>query len=78
MSIVELSQKTVNLIKSSQVITSISSIVKELVENSLDAKATVISVKLKIWIDRLEVKDNGCGIGEDDVVILLSLILPQN
>lgn len=46
MSIVELSQKTVNLIKSSQVITSISSIVKELVENSLDAKATVISVKL--------------------------------
>lgn len=46
MSIIELSQKTVNLIKSSQVITSISSIVKELVENSLDAKATIISVKL--------------------------------
>ncbi|KAL7648803.1 UNVERIFIED_CONTAM: hypothetical protein RMT77_000710 [Armadillidium vulgare] len=68
MSIVELSQKTVNLIKSSQVITSISSIVKELVENSLDAKATVISVKLENFgFDRLEVKDNGCGIGEDDV-----------
>ncbi|KAB7505630.1 PMS1-like protein 1, partial [Armadillidium nasatum] len=50
------------------VITSISSIAKELVENSLDAKATVISVKLENYgFDRLEVKDNGCGIGEDDV-----------
>lgn len=37
---------TVNLIKSSQVITSVTAIVKELIENALDAKATFINVKL--------------------------------
>lgn len=37
---------TVRLIGSSQVITSVYSVVKELLENSLDAKATSIEIKL--------------------------------
>jgi len=41
-----LPSSTVRLIASSQVITSVSSVVKELVENSLDAGASSIEVKL--------------------------------
>ena len=46
MSLHQLSRETVQLLSSSQVITSVYSVVKELVENSLDAKATGIEVKL--------------------------------
>ena len=41
-----LSSDTIRLIGSAQVITSVSSVVKELIENSLDAHATSIDVKL--------------------------------
>ena len=46
MSLHLLSKETVHLLSSSQVITSVYAVVKELVENSLDAKATSIEVKL--------------------------------
>ena len=46
MSLHLLSKETVHLLSSSQVITSVYTVVKELVENSLDAKATSIEVKL--------------------------------
>lgn len=38
--------ETVRLLSSSQVITSVVSVVKELIENSLDAGATNIDIKL--------------------------------
>ena len=41
-----LSAETSRLLSSAQVITSASSVVKELVENSLDAEATLIEIKL--------------------------------
>lgn len=41
-----LSSDTIRLIGSTQVITSVSSVVKELIENSLDAGATSIDIKL--------------------------------
>ena len=42
----ELPQNTVKLITATQIATSVSNIVKELVENSLDAGSTVIRVKM--------------------------------
>ncbi|XP_071951377.1 PMS1 protein homolog 1-like [Antedon mediterranea] len=60
--------ETVRLITSSQVITSVFSIVKELVENSLDANATSIEVKLENYgFDRIEIRDDGDGIPLDNV-----------
>ncbi|WAQ94905.1 PMS1-like protein, partial [Mya arenaria] len=54
---------TVRLLGSSQVITSVYSVVKELVENSFDAEATSLDVKLENYgLDRVEVRDNGSGI----------------
>ncbi|XP_072179447.1 PMS1 protein homolog 1-like [Diadema setosum] len=59
----KLSGETVRLISSGQVITSVSSVVKELVENSLDANADSIEVKLENFgVDKVEVRDNGDGI----------------
>lgn len=46
MSLTKLPQATVRLLASSQVITSVSSVVKELMENSLDAGATNIEIRL--------------------------------
>ncbi|XP_067021611.1 PMS1 protein homolog 1-like isoform X3 [Acropora muricata] len=58
---------TVKLIASSQVITSVSSAVKELIENSLDAGAGSIEVKLDGWgLEKIEVRDNGSGIKLED------------
>lgn len=42
----QLPAETIRLLSSSQVITSVVSVVKELIENSLDASATNIDIKL--------------------------------
>lgn len=42
----QLSAEIIRLLSSSQVITSVVSVVKELIENSLDANATNIDIKL--------------------------------
>lgn len=57
----------VHRICSGQVILDLSSAVKELVENSLDAGASSIEVKLKEYGgESFEVGDNGCGISPDN------------
>jgi DNA mismatch repair protein PMS2 len=57
----------VHRITSGQVIVDMSSIVKELVENSIDAHATVIEVQLKNYgLETIEVADNGDGIASND------------
>lgn len=62
-----LPSSTVRLITSSQVITSTHSVVKELVENALDAAATCIDIKLENYgFGKIEVRDNGCGIEHSD------------
>ncbi|TKA64906.1 hypothetical protein B0A55_10291 [Friedmanniomyces simplex] len=59
--------RSVHQIQSGQVIVDLNSVVKELVENSLDAGATAIEVRFKNQgLDSIEVQDNGKGISPDD------------
>ncbi|KAL1920062.1 uncharacterized protein VTP21DRAFT_1208 [Calcarisporiella thermophila] len=63
----KLGEDTVRRLNSAQVITSIDSVVKELVENSIDAGATSIEVKLVgDGLTSIAVKDNGTGIALED------------
>lgn len=58
---------SVHQIQSGQVIVDLCSVVKELVENSLDAGATSIDVRFKAQgLDAIEVQDNGWGISKAD------------
>lgn len=57
-----------NMISAGEVVESPSSVVKELVENSIDAGATEISVFIEDGgIRRISVSDNGSGILKDDM-----------
>lgn len=58
---------SVDKINASQVIKNLGIAVKELLENSIDAKATQVEIKLKNYgLDGFEVIDNGTGILEED------------
>ncbi|KAF2430201.1 DNA mismatch repair protein MutL [Tothia fuscella] len=58
---------SVHQIQSGQVIVDLCSVVKELVENSLDAGATSIDIRFKNnGLDSIEVQDNGSGISPTD------------
>ena len=70
MSIIKLDQNTINHIAAGEVIDRPSSIVKELIENSIDANATNISIEIKDGgISLIRITDNGDGIEEDDIRI---------
>ncbi len=70
MSIIKLDQNTINHIAAGEVIDRPSSIVKELVENSIDANATNISIEIKDGgISLIRITDNGDGIDESDIKI---------
>jgi len=59
--------RSVHQIQSGQVIVDLNSVVKELVENSLDAGASSIDVRFRNHgLDSVEVQDNGKGIPPDD------------
>ena len=63
-----LDQATINQIAAGEVIDRPSSVVKELLENALDAKATAITVEIKDGgISFIRITDNGCGIEKDQV-----------
>ncbi|XP_072275053.1 mismatch repair endonuclease PMS2 [Pyxicephalus adspersus] len=58
-------RKSVHQICSGQVVLTLGTAVKELLENSIDAGATCIDIKLKDYGGELiEVSDNGCGVEE--------------
>ena len=48
------------------------SVVKELVENSIDAGATKISVEITNECRNIRVADNGSGIHPDDIMLAFS------
>ena len=63
-----LDQATINQIAAGEVIDRPSSVVKELLENAIDAKATEITVEIKDGgISFIRITDNGCGIEKDQV-----------
>ena len=65
-SLTKLSDETINTLDSNKTFTHLSTIVKELIENSIDAKASKISIKLlKGGLELIEVKDDGTGMNRD-------------
>ena len=65
-----LNQETIDKIAAGEVVERPSSVVKELVENAIDAKATAITVEMKEGgISFIRITDNGCGIERKQVPI---------
>ncbi|KAL4780361.1 hypothetical protein BJX76DRAFT_48168 [Aspergillus varians] len=59
--------RSVHQIQSGQVIVDLNSVIKELVENSLDAGATSIEIRFRNnGLDLIEVQDNGSGISSEN------------
>lgn len=63
-----LDQQTIDKIAAGEVIERPSSVVKELVENAIDAKASAITVEIKEGGSSfLRITDNGCGMEAEEV-----------
>lgn len=62
-----ISDSDIHSITSGQVITDVNSIIKELLENSIDANSRNIEITLKDYcLNGIEIKDDGHGINEND------------
>lgn len=65
-----LDQYTIDKIAAGEVIERPGSVIKELVENSIDAGATAVTIEIKDGgMSFIRITDNGCGIASDEVPI---------
>jgi DNA mismatch repair protein MutL len=65
-----LDQKTINQIAAGEVIDRPASIVKELMENAIDAGADRISIEIENGgLSLIRITDNGCGIEKEDIQV---------
>ena len=68
MSIKVLSKDVINKISAGEVVEKPASVVKELIENSIDAGAKNITVEIENGgIDRISILDDGCGIKKEEI-----------
>jgi len=63
----------INQLAAGEIVTRPASVVKELLENAIDAGATKIDIKVtQGGMGMIEVRDNGCGIHPDDMVMAVT------
>ena len=63
-----LDQKTINQIAAGEVVERPSAVVKELMDNSLDAGASAITIEIKEGgISMIRITDNGAGIAKEEI-----------
>lgn len=70
--IIKLPEEVINQIAAGEVVENPASIVKELIENSLDAGSTQIEIEIAAGGQQLiRIEDDGCGMGPEDALLCL-------